>query len=394
MTAIPNIITLTGPATIVSGSTPFGIYDSNALFQTDAPKVAKWVAARLGLPIMQVELTWQQVYSCFEEATAEYSTWINNQNMKDWLLSYIGKPLSASGEPQDFTEQLPVNSPQFQYDFNEWISSEVGSGGKKDWKNGWITTQANTQSYDLQELWGSVSESNARLDIKEVYHENVPPIERTAYGDYTTPFYMSNNATQELRGGTYFSSMYYMLPISFDVMRAQTVKLSDDVRKSAYSYEVINNTLRITPCPKSSFKIHFRYKIDSNNFTNDDSSISSGSYNSSVTNTSNVPLDFIEYSKINSTGKMWIRKYTLALAKELLGHIRSKYSTVPIPNNEVTLDGDALLSQAESEKEKLIEELKEFLLETGFERMTEKRKAISENNSDELAKVPLSVWMG
>lgn len=394
MTAIPNLITLTGSYTAVSGSTPFGIYDDNSLFQQDAPRVAKWIAARLGLPIMQVELTWQQAYSCYEEACAEYSTWINNQNMKDWLLSYIGKPLSASGQPQDFTEQLPVNSPEFQYDFNRWISEEVGTGGKKDWKEGWVVTQPNTQSYDLQELWGEVSESNARLDIKDVYHENTPAINRTMYGDYTTPFYMSHNITQEMKGGTYFASMYYMLPMSFDVMRAQSVKLSDDIRKSAYSYEIINNKLRITPCPKSSFKIHFRYKLDSDGFSNDDTSADSGSYSSSVTNTSNVPLDFIEYNKINSTGKTWIRKYSLALAKELLGHIRSKYSTVPIPNNEVTLDGDALLSEAEAEKDKLIEEIKDFLLETGFERMTEKRRAISENNNEELAKVPLMIWMG
>jgi hypothetical protein len=37
------------------------------------------------------------------------------------------------------------------------------------------------------------------------------------------------------------------------------------------------------------------------------------------------------YTDINIPGRNWIQRFTLALAKEILGMIRSKYDTIPYP---------------------------------------------------------------
>jgi hypothetical protein len=60
-------------------------------------------------------------------------------------------------------------------------------------------------------------------------------------------------------------------------------------------------------------------------------------------------------------GRAWIIRYALGIAKEMLGQVRGKYSSVPIPNGEVTLNGSDLISQGQTEKTELITQLREFL---------------------------------
>ena len=68
---------------VISGSTPFGIYDTDSEYQTDGPKVASWCAKRLGYPIVDVELVDLNFYACFEEAVSEYSAQVNQFNIKN-----------------------------------------------------------------------------------------------------------------------------------------------------------------------------------------------------------------------------------------------------------------------------------------------------------------------
>ena len=176
--------------------------------------------------------------------------------------------------------------------------------------------------------------------------------------------------------------------------RANAIETSDLVRKSAYSFEIHNNNLRIFPIPldgDAGEKIWFEYyvKDDIRNTNNPNADLQGG-----VSDPSNVPYKFITYSSINQPGRQWIRKYTYALAKELLGIIRSKYSSMPIPDGEVTLDGEALKTEGREEKTQLLEELREFLESVS---LTEKLKAEAEEanaQQEVLAKAPLNIFIG
>ena len=175
-------------------------------------------------------------------------------------------------------------------------------------------------------------------------------------------------------------------------MRVQAIELNDEIRKSAYSFHLVNNKLRIFPDPSDSFKVWFDYYI-----TEDKGGLVEGvgtSATGSISDFSNVPYNNMVYSQINDTGKQWIRKYGLALSKEILGAVRSKYGTIPIPNSEVTMDGDALRTEAATEKEQLITQLRETLEQTSRRSLTEKDQEESEFLQQKLNKVPIPIFIG
>ena len=113
-----------------------------------------------------------------------------------------------------------------------------------------------------------------------------------------------------------------------------------------------------------------------------------------VSDYSNVPYNNVIYSNVNDVGKQWIRKYTLALAKEMLGYIRGKYSALPIPNAEVTLNGADLIAAAGTEKEGLITELKEILDTMSRQMQLERKAAEATSLQEQFMKIPLKIYIG
>jgi hypothetical protein len=179
--------------------------------------------------------------------------------------------------------------------------------------------------------------------------------------------------------------------MSYDIARAQAIETNDKIRKSNYSFELVNNELRIFPIPKSQDagdKIYFQYYVRS-----DQESTTRTYTNSKVTDPSNAPYKFITYSEINSSGRQWIRKYTLALSKELLGIIRSKYASMPLPNGEVSLDGEALKAEGREEKNAALEELKEFLESVSLTEKTKAEQEQAEAQQQVLNKAPLGIYI-
>ena len=180
-----------------------------------------------------------------------------------------------------------------------------------------------------------------------------------------------------------------MMPMYADLLKIQAIEFNDQIRKSAYSFELQNNKLRIFPNPTSTYKLHFRYilKKDRNNTLQ-------GTSDGVITDYSNAPFNNMTFANINEVGKQWIKKYGLALCKELLGTIRSKYSSLPIPNAETTLDGDTLRTEAATEKEGLITELRETLEQTSRKALLEADKDEAEFLQEKLSKVPYPIYIG
>ncbi len=386
-TELTGLISLTGSIVPISGSTPFALYDDDTDFQSDGPKTARWVCARLGGSLLQVELTWTGAYACFEESVSEYSTQVNNNNVRNWLTTFIG---SSTGS--DITGKFPINTFNFAKRYANSVATEVGAGGFYNWKTGSIVTSADVQYYDLQELWGVPSESGARLEVKEVWHYTPAAIQKF-YSPYLSAAQLMVQSDFNNFGSMgYESPMYYMMPVYYDILRAQAIELSDTVRKSNYSYEVINNKLRITPVPTGAFKIFFRYTVNISPVSSDDTAFND-TFNG-VSDASNIPYNFLTYSEINSMGKQWIRKYTLALCTELTGHIRRKYGTIPIPTGDISLDGDQLVQSGNEMKDNLIKELNEFLKETSNEALSERESDVSEKIQKQLNKIPLLPYIG
>lgn len=374
-----------GSSSFSEGDTPFGTYDSDSVFASEAPKVAQWVAKRLGYPVQNVELVDENLFACFEEAVSEYSGQVNQFNIRNNLDTLKGNPTGSnySGKLVQGT-----NLPEL-IGISDAYGTLAGAGGNTDVKRGSIDLVANQQIYDLDTLWSNVSESSNRIDVVKVFHEPTPAINR-----FFDPYSVSGQGTLNLIDEFGFGSFspaaqFILMPLYEDLLRIQAIEFNDQFRKSAHSFNITNNKLQIFPIPTTNGKLWFEYFVRKE-FIQNSTSVT----DNVVSDYANVGYDFIQYSRINDVGKQWIRKYTLALAKELLGAIREKYSSVPIPGSEISLDGAALRAEAQTEKDALIEQLRENLEELSRKNQFEIRNNEANYQQEMLRKVPLTIYVG
>ena len=376
-----------GSGSAVSGNTPFGFYDTDSEFQTEAPKFADWCAKRLGYPLMNVELQDKQFYACLEESVSEYSAQINQFNIKDNLLSLQGQSTSSNLTHKRVTPNLGRS-----VFLSQAYGTEAGVGGLVEVKSGSVDIVSGSQTYDLNALWADVSESGNAIELQRVFYEETPAVQR-----YFDPYAGTGAGTMNLLDqfgfGNYSPAVtFLMMPVYADMLRLQAIELNDQIRKSAYSFQLRNNKLRIFPRPDSTYKLHFEYVVRSDR---DNALITEHSGSSDViSDFSNVPYDNMKFTNINDVGKQWIRKYGLALTKELLGIVRSKYGAIPIPGAETSLDGDTLRSEASAEKEALVTQLREILEQSSRKALMEADKDESEFLQEKLKKVPYPIYIG
>ena len=377
-----------GSGSAVSGSTPFGLYDTDTTFQTDAPKFAKWCAKRLGYQITAVELQDTQFYTCLEESVSEYSAQVNQFNIKDNLLSLKGQSTSSN-----LTQKRLSHTMGEQIFISETYGSEAQVGGQIETHKTKITLVSGSQEYDLNTLIADKSGSGA-IEVKRVFYEASPAITRY-FDPYAGTGQQTNNMLDAFGFGGSSPAITFMLqPVYADLLRTQAIEFNDQVRKSTYSFEIVNNKLKIFPTWTSTTTGSMW--IEWNNVSDRDNVLRtrySGSADT-ISDISNAPYNNMVYKQINDVGKQWIRKYGLALSKELLGMVRSKYGTIPIPNSEVSLDGDTLRAEATAEKEQLIEQLREMLDQTSNRALMEADREVADNLQEKLKKVPYPIYIG
>ena len=385
----------------VSGSTPFGIYDTDNQFTTDGPKTANWCAKRLGYPIVDVELIDVQFYACFEEAVSEYSAQVNQFNLRNNLDILKGQPKEAYGGRGNYSQTLVDGSflPTVVR-MSQQYGTLAGVGGNTQLKKGYIETEVDRQRYNLMTeaidvdttaSFATTYVSGSTIDVTRVYYEATPAIQRF-FDPYSVGGQGTLNLMDELGFGEYSpAAQFLLMPLYEDLLRMQAIEFNDQIRKSQYSFNIVDNRLEIFPIPTSRTpeRIYFDY-ISRDEFEHDSQTIQS----ESLSDYSDVPYDFIQYSKINDVGKQWIRKYTLALAKELLGAIREKYNSIPIPDGEVSLDGAALRAEAQVEKDALVTQLRENLEELSRKNVMENKAHESDHQQEMLRKVPLKIYVG
>ena len=376
-----------GSSSFSSGQTPWGLYDSDSEFTSSAEKFADWSARRLGYPIMSVELQSGSFYACFEEAVTEYSAQVNQFNIKDNLLHLTGQ---ATGSNVTHKRVTPTMGRSIF--LSKQYGTEAGVGGDVPYYTGSLAITSGSQIYDIDKLFTDTSASGEAIEIKRIYYESDPALQRF-FDPYATTGYGTLNMVEGFGFGNYSPAVSFtLMPLFEDLLRVQAIELNDSIRKSAYSFTLQNNKLRIFPNPEENRTIWFDY-INVSERDNPLITEYSGSTNV-VSDYSNVPYDNMQYQFINDVGKQWIRKYGLALCKELLGILRSKYGSIPIPNADTTLDGDTLRSEASAEKETLITQLREMLEQTSRRALLEADKDEAEFLQEKLQKVPYPIYIG
>jgi hypothetical protein len=387
-----NIAIWSGSSTFSPGQTPFGFYDNDPEFTGSADKVATWCAQRLGYPLVEVELQSGSFYAAFEEAVTTYGNEVYQWKIRENYLN-----LEGSSTGSNLNNQLITPNMGSIIRISETYASEAGSGGKINIYTGSIRLRNNVQDYDIDLAISSSTGYTGSVEVKRVFYENPPAIVR-----YFDPYAGTGTGIQSLLETFGFGQFspginFLLMPIYFDVMKIQAIELNDQIRKSAYSFDLVNNKLRIFPIPTSVYidlndKLFFHYiKIEERN--NPVTLASAQASGSLITNVSNVPYENPVYSQINSIGKQWVRQYTLATVKEILAYVRGKYSTVPIPGAEVTLNQQDLLTDARAEKAALLEQLRAMLDQTSRKAQLENQASEVDFINKQLTNVPLPIYI-
>jgi hypothetical protein len=385
---------------ISGSSTPFGIYDSDSEFRIDAPKTATWVAKRLGYPIINIELDNEQIFTCFEESTSEYSAQVNQFNLRNNLDILRGQKKEAFGGRANYSQTLVDGSYlPTTVRMSQQYGTLAGVGGNTSIKKAYIELTPGKQKYNLMvnaidtetsSSFATLYTSGSTVDVTRVFYEATPAITRF-FDPYSVGAQGTLNLMSELGFGQFSpAAQFLMMPLYEDVLRMQQIEFNDHIRKSAHTFNIVDNKLEIFPIPTDVLtRIYFEY-MSRDEFEHDSQTIQTDS----LSDYSDIPYNFIQYSNINDVGKQWIRKYTLALSKELLGAIREKYNSIPIPDGDVNLDGAALRSEAQVEKDALITQLRENLEEMSRKNVMENKTHESNHHQEMLRKVPLKLYLG
>lgn len=400
-----------GSGSAASGSTPFSLYDNDPQFQQDAPRIASWCATRLGYPVQNIELLDVNFYACFEEAISEYGAQVNQFNIRNNLDKLEGRSVT-----EQVTHKL-VEGTNLETVIE--LSKAYGTyaidpvGGETDLKRGYVELKHRKQFYDLMNEakvldpngTGSIdlgaAESGSRIQVTKVFYQEAPAISRF-YDPYASTGTGTLNLIDQFGfGGFSPQTQFILMPLYEDLLRMQSIEFNDQIRKSAHSFNIVNNKLQVFPVPSGPRNLWFEYMVEDERRAGQVSTKGGDVYEENVdeeslivSDYSNVPYKNIPYKRINDVGKQWIRKYTLALAKELLGAIREKYSTIPIPDSEISLDGASLRSEASQEKDQLLEQLRENLEELSRRNRMEIKNQESEYQQDMLKRIPLPIFIG
>lgn len=376
--------------------TPFGFFDSDAQFQNEADGIVMFVKRKLGDDVLSVELTRKEIWACFEEACCEYSRLIHETKITSELTSVLG----FSTGSQDFTNKYSKQTLEFLLRKAEPYATEAYVGGSYNATLGYVDLVNGQQDYDIYSDVKVFSGSNAgqgvydtlptgskgKLKVVEIFHFEPLAAQTFLLNASNITNFLATNFNYE----SYVNStVFYVLPIFEDVLRRGMLESAFRVRRSNYSYEVLGSKLRIYPIPTSDLQLGKMFiKLMPPHDPLNPSAYSDNSIYG-ISGPNNFPLGNIPYTTINQPGRQWIRQYTLALCKELLGLIRSKFQNIPIPNADLQLNGEALVSQGREDKDKLTTQMREFLANMTHAKLLENDALAAENLNKQLRYIPM-----
>jgi len=424
LTPVSTVSAITLPATgstsFVASKCPIGVYTASADFLSGASDQVAYTFQKLGGDILDIELTTGSVYASYEEAVLEYSYIINLHQSKNVLPDFLGSTTGTFNHDGELLDgalssslsgtQVSLKYPKFTFSYSqrvsEGFSTQTGLGGNTRIYSASFRTTASVSDYDLQSVLNSASVNNVdvatndavpysglidgkKIIIDKVFYKTPHAMWRFFgyYGGLNTVGNLANY-------GQYADDSTFQLIPTWQ-NKAQAMAFEDAIytRNSHYSYELKDNMLRIFPSPvnNSPGYFWFNFRIAENAWTESSGSVSGVE---GINNMNTIPFSNIPYQNINAIGKQWIRRFALALCKETLGQVRSKFATVPIPGESVTLNGPALISEGRERQQALREELKDTLDQLTYQALAAKDASISDSVNTINKNVPAGVFVG
>ena len=409
------VLTSTGSASLVAAGLPFGVYTGSADFLSGASLQVAYTYKKLGGDVVDIELTPSNVYAAYEEAVLEYSYIINIHQSKNALSSYLGQQTGTfdhKGDRKTGPANVNLRFPRFTIGYSRRVGDGAaaagGYGGTVPQYSASFKPVNDVQDYDLQAIIETASSTgvddsggavpfagkvdNKRIVITKVFYKSPRAMWRF-YGYYGGFGVVGNYSTY---GQFADDATFEVIPTWQNKMQAIMYEDSIMTRTSNYSYEVINDHLRLYPTPSNwsdgyNDRFWIRFFVDITPWE-EDGETKTG--REGINNLNTVPFDNIPYGNINAIGKQWIRKYALALSKEMLGQIRGKFTTMPIPGESVTLNHSELLTQAKEEQTALKDKLMEILDTITYDELAKTDQELTDAAANVLKITPLPIFVG
>jgi len=410
------VLPSTGSTLDVPSACPLGIYTGSSDFLSGASDQVSYTYQKFGGDVLDLEVTSGSVYANYEEACLEYSYILNTHQAKNMLGSVLGQTTASFDHNGIMTggetlsgSQVELKYPRFELRYGHRVgdgaSLEAGFGGNQNQYSASVALTAGVQDYDLQSIISgssAISDSgysyqlevgNKKLNITRVFYKT--PQSMWRFFGYYGGLNVVGNGSIYGYGQYTDDSTFEIVPVWQNKMQAMAYEDHLYTRLSHYSYEIHNNKLRLFPEPDAQIVknlwVTFTIENELNNWEEySDKDIGSKGIN----NMNTLPFTNIPYSSINSIGKQWIRRFALALTKETLGQVRSKFGSIPIPGETVNLNGADLITQAKDEQEKLREELKTVLDELTYSKLAEQDAGVMSNVNTAQKFVPLLIYQG
>ena len=408
------VLPSTGSTDLVAAALPYGLYTGSVDFLSGAAQQVTYTYRKLGGDILDIELTAKNVYAAFEEAVLEYSYLMNIHQAKNALSNVLGDSTGSfdyrgelkSGSLSSSLDgtHVALKYPKFDIGYARRVADGVGYaasvGGLTTIYSASITTSDKVQDYDLQSLISSSSDTetsfdyygkveNKRILVNKVYYKSPESMWRF-YG-----YYGGINVVGDFHNYGQYSddSTFQVIPTWQNKLQAMAYEDHLWTRTSHYSYEIRNNKLRLFPqaSPSRPQKLWIEFSVEENAW---ESSTDTDIGLDGINNINTMPLANLPYENINSIGKQWIRRFALALTKEILGQVRSKFATVPIPGEAVTLNGTALISEGREDQNMLRDELKTILDELTYKALSEQESTIMNNANEAQKYIPNLIFVG
>lgn len=415
----PYVLPITGTHSDVASSLPYGIYTGSADFISGAVDQVAFTYKMLGGDVLDIELRAQNVYASYESSVLEYSYIVNNHQAKNVLSNFLGATTGTFNQDGELKSgslssslggtQLALKYPKFTFEYSKRVANGLAMGageGESRIYSASINLVANQQEYDLQKIVqdASISSSagdnisftgsvkNKRIAIRKVFYKSPASMWRF-YGYYGGLNVVGNLYTY----GQYSDeSTFEVVPAWQNKLQSMAFETNLYTRASHYAYEINDNRIRIFPTVTepgsgSPSKIWFQFTIPQDPWDEEATRLDGVD---GVNNFNTLPFANIPFDNINSMGKQWIRKYSLAVAKEMLAQVRGKFATIPIPGESVTLNANELASQAKDEQEKLKTELKELLDSLTYASMVDVDAKLSEDANRLQVHIPTGIYIG
>ena len=412
-TSNANILPVTGSPANVAATLPFGIYANSTAFLSGAADQVAFTYKKLGGDVLDIELAQGNVYSAYEEAVLEYSYLVNLHQTKNAASSYLGATTGSFDQDGQLVEgdalsgsNIALRYPRFDYGYVRRISNglatEAGFGGTLPIYSASVEMIPQQQDYDLQTLISASAATDTavpyydqvkgkRIVIRKVFFKTPRAMWRF-YGYYGGFSVVGNLRTY----GQYADdSTFEIVPTWQNKLQAMAYEDAMWTRISHYSYEIHDNMLRIFPEPDTTSPDNYwvQFTIE-RQFEPWEDSGRGNTGADGINNMNTLPFENIPFENINSIGKQWIRRFALALTKEMLGQVRGKFATVPIPGESVTLNASELLSQARTEQDQLRTELKTILEDTTYDKLAAIDSSMQDSAKKVLENIPAGIYVG